>query len=228
MREEIIHGTMLRLRVYVWEFPVRFTHWINAFSILVLSITGFYIGNPFIHAYSSKQYIMGWIRFIHFVSAYTFLMSMIIRIYWAFMGNKYACYKVWFPFSAQKLGELVDALKFYSFLSKKPPYTVGHHALAGFTYLIVYLLFVFEIVSGYALYSVNHKGAIWQALGGWLVGIMALPIIRLYHHLVMYVLIAFTLIHVYFSWYSDAREKNGLLISIFNGYKFATGKESDL
>ncbi len=92
----------------------------------------------------------------------------------------------------------------------------------------MYLLFVFEIVSGFALYSVNHKGAIWQALGGWLVGIMALPIIRLYHHLVMYVLIAFTLIHVYFSWYSDSREKNGLMLSIFNGYKFLTGKESDI
>jgi len=215
-------------RIYAWEFPVRFTHWINALCIFALSITGFYIGNPFMYAISSKQYIMGWMRFIHFVAAYMFLMSVIIRVYWAFVGNKYACYKVWFPFSGEKMSEFVNALKFYSFMSRKPPYTVGHHALAGFTYLIVYMMFLFEIISGFALYSVNHKGAIWYALGGWLTASMALQMIRLYHHLVMYVLLAFTLIHVYFAWYSDSREKNGLMLSIFTGYKFLTGKESDI
>ena len=33
---------------YVWEWPVRLTHWINVISIVVLSVTGFYIGNPFV------------------------------------------------------------------------------------------------------------------------------------------------------------------------------------
>jgi len=215
-------------RVYTWELPVRFTHWIIALCIFVFSITGFYIGNPFMYAISSKQYIMGWMRFIHFVTAYVFLMCVIIRIYWGFMGNRYACLKDWLPFSGAKVSELFSALKFYAFLSKTPPHTVGHHALAGFTYLIVYLLFIFEIVSGFALYSVNHHGAIWYILGGWLTGSMSLSFIRLYHHLVMYVLLSFTLIHVYFGFYSDSREKNGLMISIFTGYKFASGKESDL
>ena len=76
-----------RTRVYAWEFPVRFTHWINFLCIFTLSITGYYIGDPFIHALSSKQYIMGWVRFIHFVAAYAFLLSMIIRLYWAFAGG---------------------------------------------------------------------------------------------------------------------------------------------
>ncbi|MBI4699322.1 MAG: Ni/Fe-hydrogenase, b-type cytochrome subunit [Nitrospirae bacterium] len=215
-------------RIYAWEFPVRFTHWINVACILALSFTGFYIGNPFIYAVSAKEYIMGWIRFIHFVAAYAFLLSMIIRIYWAFVGNKYACYRELLPFSSQKLAELVNALKFYAFISKKPPYKIGHHALAAFTYLIVYLLIIFEIVSGFAMYSVNHSGAIWVILGGWLTGAMSMPMIRLYHHLVMYVILAFALMHVYLAWYSDSREKNGLLMSIFSGYKFSTGNEPDI
>ena len=62
-----------RMRIYAWEFPVRLTHWINFLCIIVLSVTGFYIGRPFIHAYSTDQYIMGWVRFIHFVAAYAFL-----------------------------------------------------------------------------------------------------------------------------------------------------------
>ena len=69
-----------RTRVYAWEFPVRFTHWINFLSIITLSVTGFYVGRPFMHAVSANQYIMGWMRFLHYVAAYAFLMSLIIRI----------------------------------------------------------------------------------------------------------------------------------------------------
>ena len=37
-------------RVYVWEWPVRFTHWVNAVAIVFLCFTGIYIGTPFIYA----------------------------------------------------------------------------------------------------------------------------------------------------------------------------------
>lgn len=214
-----------RIRVYAWEFPVRFTHWINFICIVALSITGFYIGNPFIHAYSTKQYIMGWMRFIHYVAAYAFLMSLIIRIYWAFMGNKYANWKVWFPFTAERWRDLIAGIKFYMLISKKPPYAVGHTATAGITYLFVFLLFAFEIFSGFAIYSLNHKGFVWTLLGGWLLSILQLQTIRLLHHLAMYVIIAFVFVHVYIAWWLDSKEKNGLMGSIFGGYKFVSGKE---
>ncbi len=231
MTRKIKYGTTPRLRVYVWEFPLRLTHWTNAFSILILSITGYYIGDPFIHAYSSKQYIMGWIRLIHFIAAYIFIMSVIIRIYWAFMGNKFESYKECFPFSTEKRKEFLDALKFYFFIKKKHPYVIGHSALAAFTYFIVYLLFIFEIVSGFAIYSLTHSAIIWTVLGGWLLGIMHLPTIRLYHHLIMYVILAFVPLHIYATWYMDPTERNGLVSSIFSGYKFVderreTGRET--
>jgi Ni/Fe-hydrogenase 1 B-type cytochrome subunit len=220
MKNEIWVGVTPRLRVYVWEFPLRFCHWTNALCITILSITGFYIGDPFIHAYSSKQYIMGWIRFIHFIAAYTFMMSMIIRLYWGIMGNRYANFRTWFPFSAKKFGEVLEAIKFYLFIRKEPPPTIGHHALASLTYLILFSIFIFEIVSGFALYSVNHSGILWTVLGGWLVGIMHLPTIKLFHHLFMYVILSFFLIHIYSTWYSDPKERNGLVSSIFSGFKF--------
>jgi len=214
-----------RMRVYAWEFPVRFTHWINFLCILTLSVTGFYIGKPFIHAVSSKQHIMGWVRFIHFTAAYAFLMSMLIRMYWAFTGNKYACFTVWFPFTPKRFGALIDTLKFYLFISKKPPYAVGHTALAGLAYFAVFLIFIFQIVSGFAMYSVNHSGAIWTLLGGWLLGVMQLQTVRMYHHVLMYIILAFAAVHVYIAWFLDLRERNGLMGSIFSGYKFVTGKE---
>lgn len=215
-----------RLRVYVWEFPVRFTHWINFLCILTLSVTGFYIGSPFTHAVSSKQYIMGWMRFIHFTAAYAFVMVIVIRIYWAIMENRYAGFKEWLPFfSRKRFGHLKEGVKFFLFLSRKHTYTVGSTALAAFTYFFLFLIFLFEAISGFALYSVNHSGVIWTVLGGWLYGIMNLQTIRLYHHLFMYPILIFVVLHVYTAWYISIFEKSGLLDSIFSGYKYLTGKE---
>ncbi len=215
-----------RIRVYAWEFPVRFTHWINALCIVAFCITGFYIASPFMHAISTQQYIMGWMRFIHFVSAYMFLLSMIIRIYWMFAGNRYASWRVFIPHTRRQWEDMGGGLKFYLFLKKSPPYAVGHSAVASVTYLVVFLLFLFEIFSGFGLYSQSHlKSAILWLLGGWMLAIFNVQTIRLWHHLVMYILIAFTLIHVYIGWYLDSAEKNGVMGSIFGGYKFVTGKE---
>ncbi len=224
MKKGLKFGAIPRLRVYIWEFPVRFSHWINAFCILFLSITGYYISNPFILAHSSNQYVMGWIRFLHFTFAYLFLMSVVFRIYWAFMGNRFASWKECFPFSAKKSRDFVQAIKFYLLISKDPPYVAGHASLAAFCYFIVYLLFIFQIISGFAIYSVNHSGLIWTILGGWLLNIMYLPTIRLYHHLIMYVILIFVPIHIYATWYMDPNEKNGLVSSIFSGYKFIDEK----
>lgn len=214
-----------KVKVYVWEFPVRFTHWINAVCLIALSITGFYIGNPFIYAQSSEQYIMGWMRFIHFVSAYTFLMSIIIRLYWSTAGNKYACMCSWFPFSGKKIGELIDDLKVYLLISRRTKAHVGHSALGAFTYLLLLGVFVFEIISGFALYSVNHSGVLWTVMGGWLTSVMYLQTIRLWHHMFMYVIIAFTLMHIYISLFAASIEKSGLIKSIFSGYKLIPEKD---
>lgn len=215
-----------RIRVYAWEFPVRFTHWINTICLIAFSITGYYIAYPFIHAVSTQQYIMGWMRFIHFVAAYVFLMSMIIRIYWMFVGNRYASWRVFVPMTRRQWEDVLSGLKFYLFIGRKPPYAVGHSAMASVTYLAVFLLFIFEIVSGFALYSQSHLHSFFLTiLGGWLLGIMNVQTIRLWHHLVMYFLLVFTVIHVYIGLYLDVAEKNGAMGSIFGGYKFVTGKE---
>jgi Ni/Fe-hydrogenase 1 B-type cytochrome subunit len=215
-------------RVYVWEFPVRFTHWINAIALFVLSFTGYYIAYPFIHAVSAQQYIMGTMRFIHFVSGYVLLMGVIIRIYWMFVGNQYANWRVIIPLTKKQWNEMGDAAKFYTFISRKPVYSVGHAPLASVCYLVVMILFLFEIFSGFALYSQSHlKSAIMWLLGGWMLGIMNVQTVRLWHHMTMYFLLVFTVFHVYMGMFLDSVEKNGVMSSIFGGYKFVAGKEGE-
>jgi len=43
---------------------------------------------------------------------------------------------------------------------------------------------------------------------------------RLAHHLIMWLLIAFALHHVYSAFLVDSEEGNGLMSSIFSGFKF--------
>ena len=227
-----------RIRKYAWEIPVRLTHWVNVLSILAFIATGIYIGNPYMHGIASNahalnpgagtpfhEYIMGWMRYVHFLAGYAFLCSFVIRIYWAFAGNEFASWRVWFPFTGKRLADLKGTIKFYLFMSKKPPYAVGHTALAGLAYLVVFSIFAFEIASGFALLSLSSASFLPTLVGGWLLGMMDLQTIRLWHHLMMYAIIAFFFIHIYISWWLDTVEKNGLMGSIFGGYKFVTGKE---
>jgi Ni/Fe-hydrogenase 1 B-type cytochrome subunit len=199
---------------------------LNAIGFLALAVTGFYIGKPFIHAYSSEQYIMGWMKFIHFTAAYVYLMAFIIRAYWSFVGNKYASWKIMFPVTGKDWKYIGNELKYYLFISKEPPHTIGHTAISGIVYLLLLVIVLFQIVSGFALYSVNHTGTLWTILGGWLVGIMSLATIRLYHHLAMYGILVYAIIHLYVAWFSDISGKAGILGSMFNGFKFIPRSES--
>lgn len=210
-----------RIRTYVWEFPVRFTHWINVLCLICLSFTGYYIAYPFIYALSGQQYIMGTIRFIHFVTAYVLLMSVVIRLYWMYAGNQYANWRVLVPLNKKQWTEMGEAAKFYLFISKKPPRSVGHAPLASVCYFVVMVLFIFQIFSGFALYSESHMpGFFMTILGGWMLSILSAQTIRLWHHLVMYFLIVFSIFHIYMGWFLDSVEKSGVMSSIFGGYKF--------
>jgi len=207
-------------RIYVWEFPVRFTHWINVLALLFLGITGYYISNPFFYVHIGNGYSMGTVRFVHYVSAYVFVVSLAIRIYWALAGNAYANWRAFFPFTPEKSMEIIRQMRFYSFIDDRPRLVVGHNALAGLIYLIVFILYLVQICTGFALYSVGDQRAVFGFLFGWVLAAIGAPAARLVHHVTMWLLLYFIMIHIYISIFLDAAEKSGLVGSIFTGYKF--------
>jgi Ni/Fe-hydrogenase 1 B-type cytochrome subunit len=216
-------GHKLR-RVYVWELPVRFYHWINALAIVVLSVTGYLIGNPpalMSGQEASDQYIFGWIRFIHFAAAYIFVFNFIIRIYWGFVGNKYASWKNFIPHSRQYLHELWEVLRIDIFLAKgKEHLSVGHNALAGFVYFIFFLASLLMVITGFGLYA--SMSTWWFAdLFAWAPGLVGGDFtLRNIHHALMWFFIVFSLIHVYLVFYHDYVEGRGEISSIAGGWKF--------
>jgi len=206
-------------RVYVWEFPVRVTHWLLVLSIVVLSVTGFYIGAPFIYG-DADTLIMAYMRFVHFVAAFLFTVCVVVRMYWWFACNKYAKLNQFIPTNGERIKNTIDTGLFYAFLKKELPHSPGHTGLAGLSYTFLFGLYIIEIITGSAMLKVAHGGgAIWTLMGGWSLSLMSVAYLRLIHHLVMWVIGLFVMAHVYISWHNDLIEKNGLISSIFSGYK---------
>jgi Ni/Fe-hydrogenase 1 B-type cytochrome subunit len=205
---------------YVWEWPVRIVHWVNFLAILTLSVTGIYIGSPKTLALNPSQYVMGWIRFVHFVAGYVFAISVLSRIYWAFKGNEYANWRIFVPYLFKDgRKNMKETFLFYTFFKAKAPHVTGHNALAGSVYLVIFLLYLVMIFTGFALYSQYAPDSLMHGAFGWLFSLFSNQGVRLTHHIVMWLLLAFAIHHVYSAWLMDVKEKNGVMSSIFGGYK---------
>ncbi len=204
-------------RVYVWEVPVRLTHWVTVLAILVLSGTGFYIGDPI---FGGSVSLMAWMRGVHRITAYVFIAAVMLRTYWAFAGNEWASWRALFPYlTAEGRRQLARTFLYYTFLRRQPPGGLGHNPLAGMAYSAVVALMIAEILTGFALQSLGGGG--WRrALFGWIFSLISLQGVRLVHHMIMWLLLGFAVHHVYSAVLMDLEEKNGLLTSIFTGYKF--------
>jgi Ni/Fe-hydrogenase 1 B-type cytochrome subunit len=219
-------GTELRQTLYVWDLPVRITHWLNVLCIVVLSVTGYYIANPFIMTQgdATSQYLMGTVRFIHYVTAFVFTMSVLFRVYWAFAGNTYARWSQFLPASRQRLRDLGRMIRYYTFLRREPPAEIGHNPLAGVTYVGLYILFGLQIVTGFALYSLPYHDGWLKAGFGWIVVLVGTQTLRLVHTIIMFLIIAFTIHHVYSAVLIDLEERSGLVSSIVTGRKSLTAQ----
>jgi Ni/Fe-hydrogenase 1 B-type cytochrome subunit len=212
-------------RVYVWELPVRISHWVIFLSVVVLSFTGYYMHNPFIVAKSSTTFLMATMRFIHVVAGFVFIGAFLLRLYWFFMGNNWSNWRSFVPIHRRQWRGMGRMVEYYSFLRRDPVHRVGHNALAAVTYLVMFTFMLIEIITGLTLYTqVRGKWALgW--LFGWIPGVIDIQHIRLIHFCIMFVFFAFVIHHVYSAVLVSWEERNGLIESIFTGYKFVPEAE---
>jgi Ni/Fe-hydrogenase 1 B-type cytochrome subunit len=208
--------------LYVWELPVRIAHWTHVGSMLALAISGYYIGAPFLATagYGVGPYAMGIMRLIHAVSATFLVLSLIARLYWAIVGNRYARFSALLPVTAEKRQNLWQQLKYYLFLTTQRPDYVGHNPVAGLTYIVLYVLVLAQAVTGLALYSEYFPRGFWWITFGWAFRWIARNnILRLLHHSLMWAFLVFFLVHLYLVILNDLVERSGLASSIVTGYK---------
>lgn len=216
-------------RIYVWQLPVRVYHWVNALCIVILSITGYLIGDPvsFVSpAEASFSYWFGTVRFLHFACAYVFFFNFLMRTYWGFVGNKFARWYNFIPLKRKQWVEIFDVLKVDILqIFNKPIKSNGHNSLAAFTYFITFLIFLLQSLTGMALYADMSKSP-FPKMVGWFSPMLGgdLPT-RQIHHILMWGFIVFALVHVYLVFYHDYIEKQGVTSSMIGGWKFVEEEE---
>lgn len=220
---ELEPGKVLYETKYVWELPVRITHWVTAAAISTLFATGLFIASPIVgpRGEAFNNFFMGRVREIHFAAAYVLLVSFLLRAYWFFAGNNYSrsgFQRVW---QRDWWLELIGQIKEYLGI-ERAPVPLGHNALAGASYfLFVTCLGVFQLITGFALYGETNRGGFWDTLCGWSIGWLGGSFrTHVWHHLAAWGFVVFLLAHLYMVLMDVGRFKSGLLGSMTAGFKY--------
>jgi Ni/Fe-hydrogenase 1 B-type cytochrome subunit len=214
-----------KVRVYVWEWPIRISHWVLVLTIVSLSITGLYMHSPYVTARGHAAYVMGTMRFVHILSGFLFSLALVVRLVWFFLGNRYARLDQYFPTTGKRWKDLIRVGKYYGFMAWYPLSFIGHNPMAGAAYMVVYCLVIVEILTGFALFSRVVGSPVLNFFIGWLPRLIDIQWLREIHFITMFAFWMFFIHHLYTAILVAIEEQNGLMDSIFSGYKFVSKKE---
>ena len=211
--------------VYVYEAPVRFWHWATVLCMIVLAGTGYLIGSPLpaIGGEATFSYFFANIRLIHFIAAMLFAVLFLVRVVWVIVGNRHAralfIPPVW---SGEWWSGLFSQLAYYLFLRKEPHHWVGHNPLAQLAMFAMFVLGAITIIlTGFSLYAEQYGwGSTWMNAFGWVnVLLGGSQMVRTIHHLTMWYLLLFTLIHVYMVFREDIMSGETVISTMVNGIR---------
>lgn len=210
--------------VYLWEWPIRAMHWLAALSIVILVVTGLYIGKPYFvtGGDTSSHYLMGTMRALHFGAAALLVGTAIVRVYWLFAGNRFERWRALFPVRPSDWVNLVKQVKYYLMIQpEKAPQYLGHNPLQQLSYTGLYAVAALQVVTGFALYGQADPGGFFFRAFGWLGPLFGgMPVVRFVHHVATWVFCAFVPVHVYLAMRADLMEHGGTISSIITGGRF--------
>ncbi len=204
----------------------RWQHWVRALSIVVLTVTGFYIASPFVTPIPNAEptnFMQALFRSWHEIFGFVLMAVVLFKAYLFIFAKRYRDEigsikdflnpKVW----AQQIG-------YYLLISKHPQLKGTYNPLQFMAYLGFYLLMFILIITGLVLYSHTYH----QGFGGFIYNTMmsievmlgGLAWVRELHHIAMWGVILFVTVHVYMAIYNAVFGKDGSMDAIFSGMKW--------
>ena len=208
-----------------WTVAMCLNHWAMALSIVLLIISGLYIGRPFTTAAGEtwQKFIMADIRFVHLLFGLLLTSLFVWRIYLAFFSRFHADWKDFFAWLDIK--NFIKQIKFYTLISTELPEHTGLYgtlqsAAYGFLLLIVFLV----IITGLILYGALHQAGLSNIIYGILrpleTTLGGLAGVRFIHHILTWLFVIFICIHTYLAFWYDIVFKEGTISSIISGSVF--------
>ena len=211
------------VRINIWSATLRFQHWANMALIVIMSMSGYYIMNPFFGPAAETGhdvgYLMGWVRLIHYVSAYLWLGLGFSRLVLSFTAKdrQLRWRSLWPLNSREDVKGLWGTIQYYLFLKKEGPLYLAHNPLQQFAYTGIYVMCLIQMLSGIVLYGLYNQTDWFWIIVAYPMHWMGVSTIRMIHALIMFVLWSFVIVHVYLATRADALERHGGVSSMVNG-----------
>jgi len=212
---------------YEFSAGLRWTHWLRAISIVVLTVTGFYLAYVFVAPAASDEpvlFLNAKFRMWHQIAGFLLIAVTLFKTYLFFTDRvslkerisflDFINPKIWF-----------QQIKYYLFMGKHPHVRGVYNPLQFAAYILLYGMIFVICITGLVLYiHVYHDG-----LGGFLYDYMrpievmmgGLAMVREIHHIAMWGILIFTPIHIYLAIFSSIMGKEGSIDAIISGSKFA-------
>jgi Ni/Fe-hydrogenase 1 B-type cytochrome subunit len=157
-------------------------------SVLLLIVTGFYIHYPFIG--NGGGFLMAMMRGIHFFAAGILIISVVLRIILMFVGKN----RDWSSFipNFRDIALLPRVILHYMHLGDMPEITKKYNPLQMISYLVVFLLAIFQIILGFALmYPDGAMSWLNYSIFGSEVNT------RIAHYIINWIFVLFLIVHTY-------------------------------
>ncbi len=230
----------------VWDRTTRWFHWINVLAIIGLIGVGLVILNAKTLGISTDGKIL--LKTIHVYIGYVFCLNLAWRIIWAFMGNKYARWKMILPGGKG----FFTALRDYKagFRSGKIKYYQGHNPAAKLMITLLFLVLMIQAITGLVLAGTDiYFPPFGQTMKTWVaedVNKIVKPYSKeninkdkfaemrafrkpfiITHVYAFYFLLILILVHVFAIIMTEIKERSGLISAMFTGRKVFPKKPVD-
>lgn len=160
---------MTDLKTYfVWDANIRWFHWINLLCVLGLIAVGVVILNAKVLGVSTEGKIL--LKTVHVWIGYTFVLNLLWRLVWAFIGGQYARWKEILPGGEGYLSEVKVYLSDFK-AGKKRQY-LGHNPLGRIAVSLMLLLLLTQAITGLVLAGTD---IFYPPIGSWITHWIASP-----------------------------------------------------
>lgn len=128
----------------IWDAPTRWFHWVNAVSVLLSLISGFFFMYQEVFRIESVEAKYA-LMVAHVLIGYAFTVNLVLRIMWGFFGNRYARWRAVLPDrrSLRAIGAELQSL-----MARRPFEYLGRSPLSRISVTFMFVLLVAEASSG--------------------------------------------------------------------------------
>ncbi len=217
---------LARRAEYEFSIGLRFTHWLRALAIVILTVSGFYIAYVFVSPHITGEPInfmnAKW-RMVHQVAGFVLIGCVIFKSYLFLFDKKSKIEREsWVNAIGPKLW--IDQIKFYLFMGSHPHIKGTYNPLQFVAYIGFYAMIFVLCITGLVLYAaVYHEGlgGAIEPLAKWFEVLMGgLANTRIIHHIAMWGVLIFVFAHIYMATFNAIKGRDGAMDAIFSGYKF--------